>query len=174
MRHRFVAHFSSSRAACFTLCCEMLAIVANSHHSILASSGASASFSRVAKPVFLGWGGGCGGGGGIIKLVEFSYSYGVPVLSKVFLRKEASSDMVLICHAGQHFRHAGLQRTHHFALVRDHRNIREVNDTILRSYKRTVQKMVSIIPTRDHCMARSITNKHVPALWQHNKTPSKT
>ena len=65
--------------------------------------------------------------GGISMFVKFSFSYGVPVLIKVFSRKEESSDMVLICHA----RHAGLQKTYHFALVRDQRNTREVNDTIL-------------------------------------------
>ena len=42
-------------------------------------------------------------GGGILTFVRFSFSYGVPALSNVFSRKEASSDMVLICHAGQRF-----------------------------------------------------------------------
>ena len=38
MPSRSVVHFSSSRAACFTLCCEMPANVAHSRHSALANS----------------------------------------------------------------------------------------------------------------------------------------
>ena len=71
-----------------------------------------------------------GGLGGIITFVKFSYSYGVPVLSKVFSRKEASSDMVLICHAGQRFQTRRPTENLSFCSC-DHRNIREVNDTIL-------------------------------------------
>ena len=53
----FVKHsFSSSRAARFTLCYEMPASMAHSHHSALASSGACASFSRVAKRASRGFG----------------------------------------------------------------------------------------------------------------------
>ena len=90
MRHRFVAYFSSSRAACFTLCCEMLAGMAHSYHSVLASSGACASFSRVAEPGFSGlsvafwfW-----GGGGVNHVRRVSFSHGIPVLSKVFSRQK--------------------------------------------------------------------------------------
>ena len=46
--------------------------------------------------------GGSGGVGGADNHVR-SYSYGGPVLRKVFSSKEASSDMVLICHAGPRF-----------------------------------------------------------------------
>ena len=71
------------------------------------------------------------GVGGRSTFVKFSYSYGVPVLSKAFPRKEASSDIVLRRHAGQRFQTCRPTENLSFCSGEDHRNILEVNDTIL-------------------------------------------
>ena len=118
---------------------------------------------------------GLGGWGGIVLIEKFSYSYGVPVLSRVFSRQEASSDRVLRCHTGQRFQtcwptenpsfcsgegsaqHTRGQR-HHLVILEEDCSKNALNHT----YRRY------------NCMARIMTNKHGPALWQHNKRPSKT
>ena len=96
--------FSSSRAACFTLSCEMLASVAH--------SSSFRSYNHCFLRIFFSC---CETGlfglsvvfwflfALTLTFINFIYSYGVPVWSKVFSRKEASSDMVLICQAGQRF-----------------------------------------------------------------------
>ena len=71
MRHRFVAHFRSSRAACY---------------SVLRNASQRGTFLIIRQSLF-----------------PAHLFLGAPVLSKVFSRNEASSDKVVICHAGQHF-----------------------------------------------------------------------